>query len=138
MIILDYSKVVDCMERNRIYSLDLLKFIVSIIIVIHHLQLETDIGLDVIDFAYGQYPIKYVTEIFFIISGFLSMFHFSTDEQNEVIIKKDFPSFFKHICIRIYPITILSIVFTLFCGVLYRLVKGNWWHNCVPSLWRFF
>lgn len=124
------------MEDKRIYSLDLLKFLCAIIIIILHLQQETRLGLSVINLASGKICTWYVTELFFIISGFLSMSCFSTHEKNEMAIKKGFTSYFKHKAIRIYPMTILSILFTVFVSFLYRFFVGRWFHDLIPGLWR--
>lgn len=126
------------MERNRIYSLDLLKFIVSIIIIFYHIQQETGLGTPVINLASGKIYAWYVVELFFIISGFFSMLSFASPDKTEETLKKGFCNYFKHKCIRIYPAAVLSILFTVFCGILYRIYFGNWWHNIVPSLWKLF
>ena len=126
------------MKSKRIYSLDLLKFFVSIIIIVLHLQQETMVGTSVINLASGKIYTWYIVELFFIISGFLSMSSFGSDEKVESTIKNGFPLYFKHKAIRIYPMAVLSILFTVFCGVLYRIYFGSWLHNIVPSLWRIF
>ncbi len=126
------------MERNRIYSLDLLKFIVSTIIIFYHIQQETGLGTPVINLASGKIYAWYVVELFFIISGFFSMLSFASPDKTEETLKKGFCNYFKHKCIRIYPAAVLSILFTVFCGILYRIYFGNWWHNIVPSLWKLF
>lgn len=82
------------MENKRIYSLDLLKFLISIVIIVLHLQQETGIGISVINLASGKIYTWYIVELFFIISGFLSMFNFSSKEKIELTIGKEFPVFF--------------------------------------------
>lgn len=126
------------MKNNRIYSLDLLKFIASIIIIFYHFQQETGLGTSVINLASGKIYTWYVVELFFVISGYLSMLSFASPGKTEETLKKGFYNYYKHKCIRIYPTAVLSILFTVFCGVLYRLYFGNWWHNIVPSLWKLF
>lgn len=126
------------MEKKRIYSLDLLKFIVSIIIIFYHLQQETRLGISTINLVSGKIYTWYIVELFFIISGFISMSNFSSDEKIKSTLERKFLFYFKHKFIRIYPIAVLSIIFTIFCGFLYRLYFGNWWNNIVPGLWRVF
>lgn len=124
------------MERNRIYSLDLLKFIVSIVIVVLHIQQESRIGLSVINLASGKIYTWYIVELLFIISGFLSMLYFSSDEKIELSLQNGFSLYLKHKCIRIYPMVILSTIFYLLNIVLYKLFFKYWLHNIVPGLWR--
>ncbi len=119
------------MERNRIYSLDLLKFIVIIGIIIPHFQVGT--GIRIIT---SKYSPGYILELLFITSGFLSMSFFSSDETIETTLKKEFPLYLKHKCIRLYPMAALSTIFTIFCGFLFRIRFGSWFINMVPSLWK--
>ena len=121
------------METKRIYSLDLLKFIVIIGIIIPHFQVSTGISIII-----SKYSPGYILELLFITSGFLSMSWFSSAEKIETTCAKGFPSYLKHKCIRLYPMATLSTLFTVFCGFLFRLYFSHWFFDQVPSLWKLF
>ena len=52
------------------YTLDLLKFALSLLIFVHHFQLISEIRFSVINFNDGRFYFGYLVELFFVISGF--------------------------------------------------------------------
>ena len=59
--------------RDRLTNIDLIKFVASILIVCHHFQQLTGIVFDKINFYGGEFFWGYITELFFMISGFLTI-----------------------------------------------------------------
>lgn len=63
------------MERKRIFILDTLKIIATILIVFHHYQQILNIEFNKINFFGGKFYFGHLVELFFLISGFL-MFNY--------------------------------------------------------------
>lgn len=75
----------DIKFNNRIITLDILKFILTIIILLHHYQQSTGfLFKHFINFYGGKFYFGYVVEIFFIISGFLIMHKFIDKFNNNI------------------------------------------------------
>lgn len=102
---------------KRISSLDLLKFICSILIVFHHFQQVTNVKFNIINFWDGKFYFGFIVELFFMISGFLCIYNYNS--------KEDFYTFIKKKAIRIYPMSILSIICIYFIELLNYFIFGS-------------
>ncbi|MCQ2580134.1 MAG: acyltransferase [Treponemataceae bacterium] len=116
--------------KKRIYSLDLLKFCLAIIIALMHFQQQFGGGI----LATGKFRSYYAVDLFFVISGFFSMS--ALKKTNESMQQENFSSYFIHKCIRIYPMAMLSVLFFLCCSAVYKVCYGVWFQNIVPGLWK--
>lgn len=118
--------------NKRLYSLDILKFVLSIIIVFHHFQQVLGITFENgINFYCGKIQFGYIVEFFFIISGFLS--NFIVIEKNEKI---KFKNYILNKAVRLYPVIMISIVVNVIMMLYFRYQYGFWWQNMTPGLWR--
>ena len=63
------------MERKRIFILDILKIVATILIVFHHYQQILNVEFNKINFFGGKFYFGHLVELFFLISGFL-MFNY--------------------------------------------------------------
>ena len=77
------------MKRERIYSLDFLKFVATICIIFHHYQIYTKTQFSTgINFVGGKFNFAFLVEFFFILSGyFISSY---IQKINEGMSFKDF------------------------------------------------
>ena len=115
---------------KRLHSLDFLKFILAVIIILHHFQQITGIQFSRFNFYGGLISFGYVVECFFIISGFVTALGLEL---------KPFVSFRKWMagkCIRLYPMAVLSVVVTAIVYLLYRICLGNFPEGITIGLWQ--
>ena len=94
------------MDKSRLTSLDFIKVIIATLIVFHHYQYLSGVKFNHINFYGGRIYYGYLVELFFMISGFLmqkSYEHKEGDSLKEI----------KKRLIRIYPMCIISMIFTI-------------------------
>ena len=115
-------------KPNRIYSLDLLKFFLTIIIVFHHFQQGTGAIFKGVNFYNGRIYFGYCVEAFFLISGFVTAFQVSAKGTG------NFKTWMEKRILRILPISALSVVAWLVVYLFYKLFTGS----SFPGLWRIF
>lgn len=115
---------------KRIYSLDILKFVFSILILyLHYLQL-TGLGTYSIAFLGGNILLGHLVEMFFIISGFLiagSLGKISQLKFKDYIIRK---------IIRIYPMAAMSVLVSALVGFVYYKLYGEFFFNVAITPWQ--
>lgn len=119
-------------ETQRIYSLDALKFFCGIIVVFIHYQqlmgLQFEKG---VNFYGGRFYWGFIVELFFMISGFLTVMSYKNNEVR-------FSEYIKHKIIRIYPMGMIStIVYLIFCYA-YKYTFGDWWLDRSAEIWKSF
>ena len=82
-------------SEKRYYNLDIIKMISSILIVFHHYQQLSGITFDGINFYGGKFLFGYLVELFFMISGFVTIVVYKEGSNHQL-------KQFLHKCIRIY------------------------------------
>lgn len=119
-------------NQKRDYSLDFLKIVCTIIIVLHHYQQALVIRFDNgINFDGGEFYFGWVVELFFIISGMVTLKYINKIKNNE----ECFSSFAKKKFLRFIPLlTITAIVYEI---VLYthNMMFGKNWMGLIPTVW---
>ncbi len=115
---------------KRIYSLDILKFIMSILIVYYH-YLQITGTTDIMYIYSGSYlMLGYLVELFFIISGFLIAGSLGK------ISEMDFKDYIVGKILRIYPIAILSVCFSAIVGFIYYKLYNEFFFDIPITLWK--
>lgn len=108
----------------RYKSLDLLKFVLAIIIVMHHFQQVTGTKFDSgINFFYGDIYFGYAVEFFFIISGFTM----------RIDKKCKWGGYLLHKLLRLYPMIFVSTGCSILVALVYKMYTGQWYNNMYPS-----
>lgn len=116
---------------KRYYSLDIIRFILAVIIVMHHFQQNTGLFIEGgVNFFNGNIYYGYAVEAFFIISGFLAA---GAKERTE---NTAFSKYFINKIIRIVPMAaVASIVYFIAMFIHYHRY-GFWYAQVVPGIWR--
>lgn len=120
-------------SKRRYYTLDILKFIMSIIIVFHHFQQLTGTRFTkIIDFYDGDYSFGFfIVSAFFMISGFLEAGRIETG------ITGSFKDYMIPKALRIYPMVIVSVIYTTIVLIIGHGMLGEWIY-VTPDLWAIF
>ncbi len=118
-------------KSSRIYTLDLIKFLASIMIVFHHYQQVRGLYSDsVFDFYGGPINFGYLVELFFMISGFVCENKFSYNMTQTL------GGFMKKKVKRIYPMVAISVsVYAIFLVAGY-FVFGSYYNGNSLGLWQ--
>lgn len=120
------------MEQNikRIYPIDTIKFISSILIIFHHFHQCFGTGKMSIKFYGGEYlHLENIVELFFLISGLMMGIN---NLKNS---KKSFESFYFPKLFRLMPMSTISIfTFSLLAFINFN-ITGKWWMGIVPTFW---
>ena len=117
---------------NRYYSLDLLKFVLSIFIVFHHFQQDTAIFFRHINFYGGIFNFAYCVELFFMISGFLAMI------RKKNVQDSSFKEYLYNKIRRFFPMSALSVTVMLMLQTVYYLINGIWYNGLKPDIYKVF
>lgn len=120
------------MNQKRICTIDIIKFFLSIVIVLHHYQQIMNIRFDKWNFYGGAIYFGYAVEFFFLISGFLSAYCLKSEEIS------NFKRYILKKAVRIYPMTMISVLFTTGLMFMYKMYKGSWFLDIKPGLWMIF
>lgn len=91
-------------NRKNLIGLDILKIIAATIIVFHHYQQVFEVRFPAVIFLGGRFYCGFFVELFFVISGFLTLH----SAKNETIIRA-----FARKLLRIYPMATFSSAYTL-------------------------
>lgn len=106
-------------SKQRFENLNLVKVIMSICIVFHHYQQYSGIRFSVVNFFDGKFFVGYLTEAFFMISGFLvERTRIQADRTPEEQLKKRL--------IRIYPPAWIAMTAFLIPNYIHRIVFHEW------------
>ncbi|MBR4470660.1 MAG: acyltransferase [Erysipelotrichaceae bacterium] len=119
-------------NKKHYYSLDFLKFLLSILILFHHFQMTTLVDFGKIDFVEGIFNFAMLVEFFFIISGFLS--GMTADKTG----KSSFETFIGKKIRRLYPTAILSVIVMTVLIMIDYLLNGVFRQGLVPDIFKFF
>ncbi len=102
---------------KRLTNIDLLKFIASLCIALHHYQQRFDIYFEKgLNFSGGIIPFGYLVELFFIISGFLV----ARSKKNETFIKNISKRW-----LRLFPYAFLATLSSYIVFLTYNTVIGS-------------
>lgn len=123
------------MEKKRIGSLDALKAIAAVFIVFHHYQQDTGSGgtFPGVNFYGGKLVFGYVVELFFIISGFLTVY---TENSENHTASDYFDRFIKKIE-RLWPMAAFATLFGTLILYSYRVIFKEW-IDASHGIWSFF
>ena len=118
-------------NEKRIYSLDFIKIIATIIILLHHYQLVNDVYFEHnINFYNGKFYFGYLVEMFFLLSG-LFMFPYIEKIQRGL----NFKSFILKRILRFLPLSLITTVVHVVLLLLYKYIcKGTYGDESI-SLW---
>ena len=105
--------------RERYYSLDLIKIVMTICIIFHHYQQVSGVMFSGFNFYGGGFVFGYLVEFFFMISGFLTIY--STDVHQK---RGKFLSFIKK-CSRLYVCSSVACMALLVINGLYIYCYGQ-------------
>ena len=108
-------------SKNRIGSLDFIKFLASALIVFHHFQGDFGYENRFITFSGGSIYYGYVVEMFFIISGIL------VGLKNNKNSKMPFGMFMKNKMMRLFPMTTYSTLVYMGLVVLFKIFFDMWY-----------
>lgn len=120
-------------QTKRYGGIDMMKFVMSIFIVLHHFQQITGIYyLKGINFWGGRYYWGRLVECFFIISGMMAAYGLTKLQSGET----KMVTYFKHKVLRILPLPALSILVYEFLTFLYQKngLTFDWVLPTEPSL----
>ncbi len=110
-------------ERQYYPGISLLKFTASIIIVLHHYYLNTNLEFLQI-FRHGWIFV----ELFFMISGFLAF-------RGGAISHMPYYKYIAHVIRKFFPMILFSIFIYTMLGIFYYLKIGNWYRNVSIDFW---
>ena len=115
------------MRKAREGSLDLLKFLATAVIVMHHYQQITKVIFkDHINFFNGDFYWGYLVELFFIISGYLAYRYVRCSE------KQTFAGFWGKRYMRFLPLLVISSL----GNIAYQVYNCNMRGNAFPyTVW---
>lgn len=119
-------------KQKRYYTLDLIIFICSILILLHHFEQVFDIRFRYLDLNHSSFYFGYLVELFFIISSFLS------SEKRKISTDQSFRSYFRHKIIRLYPMCFLSITMILVINFLSIFINGYSLITDGLGIWKLF
>lgn len=104
--------------KTHLYNLDLIKITAAIFIVLHHYQQISGMRLKGINFYGGSFNFGYLVELFFMISGYLTVYSYKKGCK--------FIPWFKQKCKRIYPYVFIAGIVMLAANLTYTaLYKEN-------------
>ncbi len=109
---------------RRDHSLDLLKILATLVIVLHHYERAFGIHFDTWNFGNGAFNFGHAVELFFIISGYLSYSKISKIQNG-----LSFGRYFSAKYLRLVPLTVL-------CSALTAIYALYVWHGDNFSLLR--
>lgn len=125
------------MRKERIYSLDVLKILATVLIVFHHYQSNTGAWFSSVNFYGGQFYFGNLIEFFFVLSGF---FVFGYIEK--INCGLTFKKFYVLRIIRLLPLVaiaaigyiVVETIFYRYAGVHYPGVTISLWGLIITSL----
>lgn len=106
-------------KRKTYLGLNLLKILAATMIVFHHYQQVFKVRYSGINFYEGTFNVAYFVELFFIMSGFLTV-HTSANFRWKS---------FVHKLLRIYPVALIACLFTLIVKTVHAEEIDSLW-NC--------
>ena len=119
------------MKKERNYSLDFLKIIATIILIVfHHYQQILNVEFRGVNFFGGRFYFGYLVEFFFLVSGFL-MFNYIEKIKEGLTFKE----FFLRRVIRLMPLIIIAAISYEILLYIYPKVFGDYFYNLKLDFW---
>ena len=119
------------MGNERKYSLDVLRIIATVLIVMHHYQQTTGAYFEGhINFFNGRFYFGYVVEFFFLLSGYF-MWRYVERIENGL----SFPKFFAPRALRLLPLVLISGVTYEALLYIYQRICGGDWFGVSVTVW---
>lgn len=119
--------------KNRLFTLDALKFFGSILIVFHHFQQMAGVKFDIINFFGGAFYFGYIVELFFVLSGF---FMGMKIEKNQDL---SFGVFFGMRAKRLVTMATISVaVYCMLYWIYKALFNECWADGGLMGIWKAF
>ncbi|MBR3644972.1 MAG: acyltransferase, partial [Lachnospiraceae bacterium] len=112
------------MKGKHLIGIDLLKIISATLIVFHHYQQDFHCRFPLVNFFGGRYYFGNLVELFFIISGFVTLTNYKKDSIFNNL---------KHKLLRFYPMSIIACLFTLIVESTILYIDGE--TSQLASLW---
>ena len=97
-------------ERKREYSLDVLKIVGTVIIMLHHFQGTFGVKYGPVDFANGKFYFGWIVELFFMLSGY-----FAVRYKERIENALSFNDYFSARVIRLVPTMFVCTAFYTLC-----------------------
>lgn len=119
------------MTGNRNYSLDILKIIGSVIIVLHHYQQQTGEVFERLNFYNGGFNYGLVVELFFILSGFFSLTYVEKIRSGCT----DLQTFYSRKMVRLLPAAAASAVAYEILLFVYNHMAASPYNGYPVKLW---
>jgi peptidoglycan/LPS O-acetylase OafA/YrhL len=119
-------------DYMRYYGLDILKICAIVLIAMHHFQQDFWVTYSHINFYGGRFYFGYAVELFFVISGFVTVASESNKDQGAVVRP------FLHRLKRLWPPAAVSVLVATALWPVYHHFSGLWWSNHPLSLKSFF
>lgn len=114
-------------NKQRIATLDFIKFVAAILIVFHHFQGDFSYDSTLIKFSGGYVYFGYIVEMFFLISGFLMGMRNSDYKQ------QPFGKFMGNRLKRLLPMTTYSSVVFIILVILFKIFFDIWFYSAPLS-----
>ena len=117
--------------RQRIYALDIIKFLAAVLIVFHHYQYIRNFTFsNGINFYGGKIYVGFLVELFFMISGILC------EERIKQSSRLSINIFLKDKIFRIYPMAMASISFYAIVSYFYRIFFFFFYRGESIGIWK--
>ena len=119
-------------KRERIYSLDVLKILGTVIVVFHHYQQYMEVKFpNGVNYFFGQFFFGYVVELFFLLSGFFA-WHYVKKIQDGL----SFRQFFGKTWLRFAPFLVLGAFASGLLHIVYQKLFYAPFMDTSVSLWN--
>ncbi len=112
--------------KKRDHALDLLKFIATIAVVLHHYERSFGLHFETLNFADGRFYFGWMAELFFMVSGYLAL-----NSVEKIRNGLSFDKYFSAKYLRSIPLAALS---TAVITVLYVVAAGGNGFSLFPTL----
>ena len=117
-------------EKERIYSLDVLRIMATVCILFHHFQQNSNLKFDTgINYFFGWFGFGYMVELFFVLSGFFTCKGFSN------VKKMSFAQWIRKRYLRLIPLVALSVIVYELLVLVYVSVLQDTYFGSTINLW---
>ena len=118
--------------KQRIYTLDIYKIILTVLVVLHHFQQVTGVVFEHFNFYGGTIDMYPILELFFMISGFMCA------PALGKMLDESFGKYFIKKAVRIYPMVMISMLTGAVIMFSYFRMTGTWFFDIAVTYWRTF
>ena len=118
--------------KQRIYTLDICKIVLTVLVVFHHFQQITGVVYEGVNFYGGTIDMYPILELFFMISGFMCA------PAIGKMLDESFGKYFIKKAIRIYPMVAITMITGAIIMFSYFRMTGTWFFDIAVTYWRTF